>query len=562
MQDWVVPLIYLIVFALIITSIIMSIISLSDSAISVEEQIATGDFTISDSNSNQTIDTLTVSGTLTSPEILQTGVTTSGSSSITSEIGDGLEEVGNLVMDETSEGTTAVRPDFFSQPNRVIVTNGWLRAKVTNLGVFEDSKEITISSSSKPLYTYVDRFFVQGIELISSGGDKGQVGAKGDKGVDGDQGDQGPVGDDGTKGATGDKGDKGSKGEQGLNGLNGATGLPGDIGETGIDGDKGSKGSPIIISNLYDTQVDLDNETVFPPDGNYAIVVADGTLWRSDGSAYTFATDLDVVGADGEKGQPGDSGVKGAKGEKGELGFAGPQGEMGPKGEVGSSATKGEQGDKGAQGTKGAKGSTGAQGDQGLKGTQGEIDGNLFTSSARMTLEITELDGESLLVHIDSDIWTYENLPIWYKTQADLVEPVWTDIVFEGTLAEIPVNDVTTPVGITLSPLFGPLFIAWHDGVEQKVLGPFLNGTPNTINFPAQLDAPFVLNQINAISPEATSTSGLPILYSSQTPTVCSIVSGSSYQMLSTGTCTILAEDNGNEVYNAAIPVEQSFDLT
>jgi hypothetical protein len=56
----------------------------------------------------------------------------------------------------------------------------------------------------------------------------------------------------------------------------------------------------------------------------------------------------------------------------------------------------------------------------------------------------------------------------------------------------------------------------------------------------------------------ATTTSGLPITYTSLTPAVCT-VSGTTVTIVSTGTCTIRASQVGDATYAAAEPVTQSF---
>jgi RHS repeat-associated protein len=87
------------------------------------------------------------------------------------------------------------------------------------------------------------------------------------------------------------------------------------------------------------------------------------------------------------------------------------------------------------------------------------------------------------------------------------------------------------------------------------------SGTPQatqTINF-----APFVntVNAINGGTPvtvSATASSGLPVSFSSNTPSVCT-VNGTSVTLINPGTCTIAANQNGNASYYTALPVVQSF---
>ena len=105
----------------------------------------------------------------------------------------------------------------------------------------------------------------------------------------------------------------------------------------------------------------------------------------------------EFVGAQGPKGEKGDTGAQGPRGEKGDTGERGPQGEtgatgpQGPKGkdgevtfesltdeqkaslrgEPGAKGEKGEKGDPGAKGEKGEKGDPGAKGEKGEKGDPG-----------------------------------------------------------------------------------------------------------------------------------------------------------------------------------------------
>jgi hypothetical protein len=58
--------------------------------------------------------------------------------------------------------------------------------------------------------------------------------------------------------------------------------------------------------------------------------------------------------------------------------------------------------------------------------------------------------------------------------------------------------------------------------------------------------------------PSAAASSGLPVSYSSSTPSVCTIVGGSVH-IVGEGNCTITASQAGNGNYNAAQDVERSF---
>ena len=93
----------------------------------------------------------------------------------------------------------------------------------------------------------------------------------------------------------------------------------------------------------------------------------------------------EFVGAQGPKGEKGDTGAQGPRGEKGDTGERGPQGETGATGPQGPKGKDGEvtfesltdeqiallRGESGAKGEKGEKGDPGAQGEKGEKGDPG-----------------------------------------------------------------------------------------------------------------------------------------------------------------------------------------------
>ena len=121
---------------------------------------------------------------------------------------------------------------------------------------------------------------------------------------------------------------------------------------------------------------------------NTATKNADAAAKRADDAANDVQRKLDngeFVGAQGPKGEKGDTGAQGPKGEKGDTGERGPQGETGATGPQGPKGKDGEvtfesltdeqkaslRGEPGAQGEKGEKGDPGAQGEKGEKGDPG-----------------------------------------------------------------------------------------------------------------------------------------------------------------------------------------------
>ena len=121
---------------------------------------------------------------------------------------------------------------------------------------------------------------------------------------------------------------------------------------------------------------------------NAATKNADAAAKRADDAANDVQKKLDngeFVGAQGPKGEKGDTGAQGPRGEKGDTGERGPQGETGATGPQGPKGKDGEvtfesltdeqkaslRGEPGAQGEKGEKGDPGAQGEKGEKGDPG-----------------------------------------------------------------------------------------------------------------------------------------------------------------------------------------------
>ena len=121
---------------------------------------------------------------------------------------------------------------------------------------------------------------------------------------------------------------------------------------------------------------------------NTATKNADAAAKRADDAANDVQKKLDngeFVGAQGPKGEKGDTGAQGPRGEKGDTGERGPQGETGATGPQGPKGKDGEvtfesltdeqiaslRGEPGANGEKGEKGDPGAKGEKGEKGDPG-----------------------------------------------------------------------------------------------------------------------------------------------------------------------------------------------
>ena len=88
----------------------------------------------------------------------------------------------------------------------------------------------------------------------------------------------------------------------------------------------------------------------------------------------------EFVGAQGPKGEKGETGAQGLRGEKGDTG------ERGPQGETGATGPQGPQGETGAIGPQGPRGETGATGPQGPKGKDGEVTFESLTDEQKASL--------------------------------------------------------------------------------------------------------------------------------------------------------------------------------
>ena len=128
---------------------------------------------------------------------------------------------------------------------------------------------------------------------------------------------------------------------------------------------------------------------------------AAGKAISAASSAQKVANDVqkkldngEFVGAQGPKGEKGDTGAQGPRGEKGDTGERGPQGETGATGPQGPKGKDGEvtfesltdeqiaslRGEPGAKGEKGEKGDPGAKGEKGDPGRDAPQEAVLYTA--------------------------------------------------------------------------------------------------------------------------------------------------------------------------------------
>lgn len=84
------------------------------------------------------------------------------------------------------------------------------------------------------------------------------------------------------------------------------------------------------------------------------------------------------------------------------------------------------------------------------------------------------------------------------------------------------------------------------------------SGIPQTISFGPLSNVPL---SAGTVALAATASSGLPVVFASATPGVCT-VSGSVASLISAGACSITAAQPGNPTYAAATPVVQTFTVT
>ncbi len=96
-----------------------------------------------------------------------------------------------------------------------------------------------------------------------------------------------------------------------------------------------------------------------------------------------------------------------------------------------------------------------------------------------------------------------------------------------------------------------------YDPAPQQTRSFLVSPRAQTITFPALSD---MTTTTPAQAMSATATSGLTVTYTSQTPSVCT-VSGATVVPVSSGACTILADQAGDAAYAAAPQASRSIDI-
>ena len=244
-------------------------------------------------------------------------------------------------------GSTGIEWKYTSEEDtayRVLVPYDDLKLKFSDL-TSEQKDELKLHFSD---LTEEDK-----AELKGEKGDIGPQGLRGEQGIQGETGPQGPIGETGPQGPVGPKG------------------------EQGVKGDKGDTGSGFKVLGYFSTQEELESGIVSPQAGDaygvgkgapYDIYIYDAinSVWKNNGP---------LQGAQGPKGDKGDTGPQGPQGERGDIGpqgLQGIQGDPGPQGPTGEQGPKGDKGEPGETGPKGDVGPEGPRGQQGIHGPTGE----------------------------------------------------------------------------------------------------------------------------------------------------------------------------------------------
>ena len=112
---------------------------------------------------------------------------------------------------------------------------------------------------------------------------------------------------------------------------------------------------------------------------------------------------------------------------------------------------------------------------------------------------------------------------------------------------------------------YGRVYVWYRDGagnVSEPAFDTIAISTTNKLEQTIQFAS--LPNRTLSASPvalSATADSGLPVGFSTATPTICTI-NGNSVTLLATGICTIVASQAGDDSYHPAAPVQQSFQIT
>ena len=199
------------------------------------------------------------------------------------------------------------------------------------------------------------------------------------------------------------------------------------------------------------------------------------TVERLENGARLTVTDINGTttalvndGAQGPKGDKGDTGAQGPKGDTGETGAqgqkgdTGAQGPKGDKGDTGSQGPKGDTGEQGVQGIQGPKGDKGDKGDTGEQGIQGPK-GDTGSDYVLTAQDKTDIAAE--------------------------VQSMMTETVSGATPAITALENYRYKCGTVTSISFTPCASGVCDVIFTSGSTAAALTVPNTVKFPAWFDA-------------------------------------------------------------------------
>ena len=149
--------------------------------------------------------------------------------------------------------------------------------------------------------------------------------------------------------------------------------------------------------------------------------------------------------------------------------------------------------------------------------------------------------------NVPGEIESYE-VPVYLVAAADAVTPPANPITATVSFAPIGAgsNIPNFVSGVSDTTVTGSTFISCADG------------TPQTITFGTLSNTPLTAGTVPLV---ATASSGLPVGFTSTTPSVCQ-ASRSAAALLSAGACSITASQLGDSTYAPAVSVTRTFAVT
>lgn len=168
-----------------------------------------------------------------------------------------------------------------------------------------------------------------------------------------------------------------------------------------------------------------------------------------------------------------------------------------------------------------------------------------YTAAAAQTISFGALSGVTVGTSVPVSATASSGLPVVFSSQTT-------------TICTVIGNTVTMLAAGTCSIAADQAGNATWAAAATVVQSFTVSRATQTISF-ASIGSQTLDNSPLAVNP--TASSGLAVSLTSQTPAVCS-VSGNSVTLLTSGTCTLKADQAGNASYDAAASVSQSFNVT